>query len=111
VASSAWPESAHPPILLPRHFQENPSRLRAWLINPKEMAGGRERCADLAAIVLSAGSSGARCVHCNTDNPPTAPLNPIHLRFSLVCLLNADIKIKIKAASLLEDDAHCLFVI
>lgn len=71
VASSARPESAHPPILLPWHFQENPSRLGAWLINPRERGrkgrggGGRECYADLAGIVLSAGSIRASEAHCN----------------------------------------------
>lgn len=79
VASSARPESAHPPILLPWHFQENPSRLGAWLVNPRERGrkgrgGGRECYADLAGIVLSAGSIRAQKLTA-TDNLPKAFLN------------------------------------
>lgn len=65
VASSTRTESAHPPILLPWHFQENPSRLGACLVNPREW--GRECNADLAVIALSAGSSRG------TDAQPLQP--------------------------------------
>lgn len=74
VASSARPESAHPPILLPWHFQENPSRLGACLINPRERRreggweGERVCCADLAGIVLSAGGSTATDTNSSRDN-------------------------------------------
>lgn len=42
VASSAGPQSAHPPILQPWHFQENPSRLEACRIT-QGREGGRLR--------------------------------------------------------------------
>lgn len=73
VASSARPESAHPPILLPWHFQENPSRLGACLINPRERGREEGREGESAVLtwqLLSAGSSRATDAHCNTDNPP-----------------------------------------
>lgn len=40
VVNTSCPESAHPPVLLPWHFQENPSRLEACRINSREKREG-----------------------------------------------------------------------
>lgn len=43
VVNTSSPESAHPPVLLPWHFQENSSRLEACRINSRERVGRRRR--------------------------------------------------------------------
>lgn len=68
VVNTSCPESAHPPVLLLWHFQENPSRLEACRINSRDRGwwwwggGDGECCADLTAFIY-------RCTLQNRPGP------------------------------------------